>query len=66
MASYTGDKSDKVLKKDLIPTILLSNEKKNQDNAVCLYELWTLNFDFSKLEADVQVKKNANNLLTRG
>ena len=28
MASYTGDKSDKVLKKDLIPTILLSNEKK--------------------------------------
>ena len=64
MANYTEDGLDKLLKKDLISIILSQQRKIDQDNIGWLDEICKLN-DFSKLEADVKIAKNINNLLSQ-
>ena len=65
MASYTEDGLDKLLTKDLISIILSQQIKIDQDNICQLDEIRTLNDIFSKLEADVKIAKNINNLLSQ-
>ena len=64
MANYIEDGLDKLLKKDLISIILSQQRKIDQDNIGWLDEICKLN-DFSKLEADVKITKNINNLLSQ-
>ena len=64
MANYIEDGLDKLLKKDLISIILSQQRKIDQDNIGWLDEICKLN-DFSKLEADVKIAKNINNLLSQ-
>ena len=65
MANYTEDGLDKLLKKDLISIILSQQRKIDQDNIGWLDEIHNLNDNFSKLEADVKIAKNINNLLSQ-
>ena len=51
--------------KDLISIILSQQRKIHQDNIGWLDEVRKLNYNFSKLEADVKIAKNINNLLRR-
>ena len=64
MANYTEDGLNKLIKKDLISIILSQQRKIDQDNIGWLDEICKLN-DFSKLEADVKITKNINNLLSQ-
>ena len=64
MANYIEDGLDKLLKKDLISIILSQQRKIDQDNIGWLDEICKLN-DFSRLEADVKITKNINNLLSQ-
>ena len=65
MANYTEDGLDKLLKKDLISIILSQQRKIDQDKIGWLDEIHNLNDNFSKLEADVKIAKNINNLLSQ-
>ena len=65
MANYTEDNLDKLLKKDLISIILSQQRKIDQDNIGWLDESRKLNYNFSKLEADVKIAKKINNLLSQ-
>ena len=65
MANYIEDGLDKLLKKDLISIILSQQRKIDQDNIGWLDEIHNLNDNFSKLEADVKIAKNINNLLSQ-
>ena len=65
MANYTEDGLDKLLKKDLISIILSQQRKIDQDNISWLDGICKLNDNFSKLEADVKIAKNINNLLSQ-
>ena len=65
MANYTEDCLDKLLKKDLISIILTQQRKIDQDNIGWLDEIRKINDHFSKLEADVTIAKNINNLLSQ-
>ena len=65
MANYIEDGLDKLLKKDLISIILSQQRKIDQDNIGWLDEICKLNDNFSKLEADVKIAKNINNLLSQ-
>ena len=63
MANYTEDGLDKILKKDLISITSKQQRKIDQDNIGWLNEFRKLNNNFSKLEGDVKIEKNINNLL---
>ena len=63
MAHYAEDGLDKLLKKDLISIILSQQRKIDQDKIGWLDEIRKLNDSFSKLEADLKIAKNINNLL---
>ena len=65
MANYTEDGLDKLLKKDLISIILSQQRKIDQDNIGWLDEMRKLNKNFSKIDADVKIAKNINNLLSQ-
>ena len=65
MANYAEDGLDKLLKKDLISIILSQQRKVDQDDIGWLDEIRKLNDNFSKLEADVTIAKNINNLLSQ-
>ena len=65
MDNYTEDNLDKLLKKDLISIILSQQRKIDQDNIGWLDEIRKLNDNFSKLETNVQIAKNINNLLSQ-
>ena len=51
--------------KDLISIILSQQRKIHQDNIGWLDEVRKLNYNFSKLEADVKIAKKINNLLSQ-
>ena len=63
MANYTEDGLDKILKKDLISITSQQQRKIDHDNIGWLDEFRKLNNNFSKLEGDVKIAKNINNLL---
>ena len=63
MANYTDYGLDKILKKDLISKTSQQQRKIDQDNIGWLDEFRKLNNNFSKLEGDVKIAKNINNLL---
>ena len=63
MANNTEDGLDKLLKKVLISINLSQHGKIDQDNIGWFDEMSKLNDNFSKLEADVKIAKNINNLL---
>ena len=65
MANYTEDGLGKLLKKDLTSITLLQQRKLDQHNIGWLNEIRKLNDAFSKLEADVKIAKNINNLLSQ-
>ena len=65
MANYTEDGLGKLLKKDLTSITLLQQRKLDQHNTGWLNEIRKLNDAFSKLEADVKIAKNINNLLSQ-
>ena len=65
MANYTEDGLGKLLKKDLTSITLLQQRKIDQHNIGWLNEIRKLNDTFSKLEADVKIAKNINNLLSQ-
>ena len=64
MTTYTSESLQNVNKKDLIPIILSLQNKHEEENNVVLVEMRKLNESFSKLEADLSVTKQVNNLLS--
>ena len=65
MGNYIEDGLDKLLKKDLISIISSQQRKVDQDNIGWLDKIRKLNDNFPKLEADVKIAKNINNLLSQ-
>ena len=67
MATYTNESLDKLYKKDLIPIVLsLQNklDEANNSKTELLDEIRKLNDKSDKLQSDVCVTKNVNNLLS--
>ena len=67
MATYTNESLDKLYKKDLIPIVLSLQNKFNEANnskTELLNEMRKLNDKFDKLQSNVCVTKNVNNLLS--
>ena len=63
MAAYTGDSLDKLREQNLILTVLsLQSKLEDKDNTV-LEEVRKLNESISKLDTELAVTKNVNNLL---
>ena len=63
MATYTGDSLDKLREQNLILTALsLQSKLEDKDNTV-LEEVRKLNESISKLDTELAVTKNVNNLL---
>ena len=63
MTTYTNESLQNISKKDLIPIILLLQNKLEVSNSV-LTEIRKLNESFSKLQAQVSVTKQVNTLLS--
>ena len=67
MATYTNESLDKLYKKDLIPIVLSLQNKLNEANnskTESLDEIRKLNDKFDKLQSDVCISKNVNDLLS--
>ena len=66
MATYTNESLDKLYKKDLIPIVLsLQNrlDEANNSKTELLDEIRKLNYKLDKLQSDVCISKNVNDLL---
>ena len=67
MATYTNESLDKLYKRELIPIVLSLRNKLDEANnskTELLDEIRKLNDKFDKLQSDVCVTKNVNNLLS--
>ena len=67
MATYTNESLDKLYKKDLIPIVLsLQNklDEANNSKTELLDEIRKLNDKFDKIQSDVCISKNVNDLLS--
>ena len=64
MSSYTEEKLEKLLKKDLIAIILAMQSKMSANSAEVLEEIRKLNSKFDILQSDLLVTKKDNSELS--
>ena len=64
MSSYTEEKLEKLLKKDLIAIILAMQSKMSANSAEVLEEIRKLNSKFNILQSDLLVTKKVNSELS--
>ena len=57
MSQYTEEALYKMLKRELIPIVLLLQNKITEDNNVMLQEMRKFNENFAKLQAELVVTK---------
>ena len=65
MSQYTEEALYKMLKRELIPIVLLLQNKITEDNNVMLQEMRKFNENFAKLQAEVVVTKRVNSELCK-
>ena len=65
MSQYTEEALYKMLKRELIPIVLLLQNKITEDNNVMLQEMRKFNENFAKLQAEVVVSKRVNSELCK-
>ena len=65
MLQYTEKAMNKMLKRELIPIVLLLQNKVTEDNNAMLQEIRKFNDNFAKIEAVLVVKKSVNSELCK-
>ena len=65
MSQYTEEALNKMLKRELIPIVLLLQNKITEDNNVMLQEMRKFNENFAKLQAELVVTKRVNSELCK-